>query len=155
MYKLIELTDNGQRVNEAGWVANITNEAIESQNVLIVVQKIKNDYFLIGKKFEGEVFEWLQEKEQIKHAFNISTFEGYVKFEVGYVTDDYSFMVEEQTHSVENMIEDLEGFEIERGCICQYDKGEELRPIPFEYYEMSKDDVKEFIKVLGYEYTEL
>lgn len=154
MYKLIELTDNGKKVTDAGWVANITNEAIESPYPLIIVEKIKNDYFLIGKKFEGEVFEWLQEKEQIKHAFNISTFEGYVTFEIGYVTEDYSFMVEKKEYLVEDIIEDLQGFHVHRGMLYFCEADEETY-IPFEMYTMEKDDVKEFIKVQCYEYTEL
>ncbi len=154
MYKLIELTENETKITDTGWVANITNEAIESQYPLIVVEKVKNEYFLIGKKFEGETFEWLQQKEQIKHAFNISSFEGYATFEVGYVTDDYAFIIEKKEYLVEDIVEDLEGFHIQRGMLYFCEADEETYH-KFEDYEMSKDDVKEFIKVQGYEYTEL
>jgi len=150
MYKLIELTDNGQRIVNSEYISELILEATDSQNAIIIIDT-KTD-LVRGIKEENAKIKFCE--EQIKQAFNISTFEGYVTFEIGYVTEDYSFMVEKKEYLVEDIVEDLEGFHIHRGMLYFCEADEETYH-KFEDYEMSEDNVKEFIKVQGYEYTEL
>jgi len=153
MYKLIELTEQGQVVTETGWMANVQNQAIISLHPLIIVEETEQGFYLVGKKLEGEVFDWVKPKEPINQAFEIICHEGYAEYQLGYVTEDISFVVEEKKAYSQDICEEL-GISFESNE--PYASKPNMRAvIDYTYYEPTKEEAKEYLEILGYTNIEL
>jgi hypothetical protein len=153
MYKLIELTENGQVVTKTGWKANVQNEAIISIYPLIIVEETKEGFYLVGKKLEGEIFDWVEPKQLINHAFDIDTFEGGSSFKIGWTTEDSAFEVETFIESNSTLLSEI-GYTIIGNKLECVEHGKESY-ISLNDYEPTKEEVKKYIEILGYTYVEL
>lgn len=153
MYKLIESTGKGQVVITSGWKANLQNEAIISLNPLIVIEETKEGIYLIGKKLEGEIFDWVNPKELIKNVSNVVCTKGGFHYTLGFDTEEIFFEVKQEFARVVDICEELE-IEVKKGCVVCFDYDNDIL-VPFEEYEPSEEEVQDYIKILGYEYVEL
>ena len=156
MYKLIELTKEGQVVTETGWMANVQNQAIISLYPLIIVEETKDEFYLVGKKLDGEVFDWVKPKQLINQAFDVVCTESGFHYTLGLEIKaekeeehDIIFEVSQEFARMVDICEELE-IEVENGSVVCFDS-----LVPFEYYEPTKEDVKEYLEILGYTNIEL